>query len=152
MFQGPFKRFLSFLSPDFLRISAPDKFESNNPVPRKSYGKSGDLTMAKIIFDRMRLRSTSSWNAMISLHAQSGRLDLALAQFEQMTERDTVSWNSMIAGYNQHGYDLEALTFFTRMLNESSVKPDNFTFASALSACANVEMLKHGKQIHAQTG
>ncbi|XP_042500257.1 pentatricopeptide repeat-containing protein At2g22070 [Macadamia integrifolia] len=114
------------------------------------YGKSGDLIVAKMVFDRMTLKNTSSWNAMITLHAQSDRLDLALAQFEQMTERDIVSWNSMIAGYNQHRCDLKALTFFKRMLNESSVKPDSFTFASALSACANLEMLKHGKQIHAQ--
>ncbi|XP_043697814.1 pentatricopeptide repeat-containing protein At2g22070 [Telopea speciosissima] len=114
------------------------------------YGKSGDQTMAKIVFDRMRLRSTSSWNAMISLHTQSDRIDLALALFEQMTERDIVSWNSIIAGYNQHGYDRDALTFFTRMLKEYFVNPDTFTFVSSLSACGNLEMLKHGKQIHAQ--
>ncbi|KAF8411527.1 hypothetical protein HHK36_004079 [Tetracentron sinense] len=113
------------------------------------YSKSGDPITAKIVFDRMRLRSTSSWNAMISLHTQSGQLGLALAQFEQMTEQDVVSWNSMIAGYNQHGFDLEALIFFSKMLTESYAKPDNFTLTSVLSACANLEMLKPGKEIHA---
>ncbi|OVA12947.1 Pentatricopeptide repeat [Macleaya cordata] len=113
------------------------------------YSKSGDPKTAKAVFDRMRLRSTSSWNAMISLHTQSGRLDLAVAQFDQMLERDVVSWNSMIAGYNQHGFDLEALVFFSKMLKESDVKPDKFTLASVLSACANLEMLKPGKEIHA---
>ncbi|XP_057969907.1 pentatricopeptide repeat-containing protein At2g22070 [Malania oleifera] len=112
------------------------------------YAKTGDPMTAKIVFDRMRLKSISSWNSMISLHMQCGQLDLALAQFEQMKERDVVSWNAMIAGYNQHGYDFEALDIFSRMLKDSSLKPDKFTLASALSACANSEKLKLGKQIH----
>ncbi|KAM0936871.1 putative tetratricopeptide-like helical domain superfamily, DYW domain-containing protein [Dioscorea sansibarensis] len=113
------------------------------------YGKSGNLEMARVVFDRLKSRSLSSWNAMISLYAQSGRLDLALAQFEQMTEHSIVSWNAMIAGYNQNGLDFEALRFFTRMLNESSMVPDNFTLTSVLSACANLGMLRLGEQVHA---
>lgn len=113
------------------------------------YGKTGDLKMAEVVFDRMALRSLSSWNTMISLHTQSGRLDLARAQFEKMIERDIVSWNSIIAGYNQHGLDRDALLFFSQMLKEPSVEPDSFTLASVLSACANLGMLRTGKQIHA---
>ncbi|XP_058096652.1 pentatricopeptide repeat-containing protein At2g22070 [Magnolia sinica] len=113
------------------------------------YGKSGDLNTAKVVFDRMRLKSVSSWNTMISLYTQSGRLDLAQAQFEQMMERDIISWNSIIAGYNQHGLDCDALGFFSQMLREPSVAPDSFTFASVLSACANLELLRIGRQIHA---
>ncbi|KAI3833912.1 hypothetical protein MKW92_042720 [Papaver armeniacum] len=100
-------------------------------------------------FYRMPLRSVSSWNTMITLYARSGRLDLALAQFEQMSERDVVSWNAMIAGYNQHGLDIEAVCIFAKMLKESNVKPDKFSLASVLSACANLEMLKPGREIHA---
>ncbi|EEF26277.1 pentatricopeptide repeat-containing protein, putative, partial [Ricinus communis] len=111
------------------------------------YAKAGDSVMAKIVFDRMRLRSISSWNIMISLHMHGGRADLALAQFEQMSERDVVTWNSMITGYSQHGFDKEALELFSRML-EDSLKPDRFTLASILSACANIENLNLGKQIH----
>ncbi|KAG6767277.1 hypothetical protein POTOM_028473 [Populus tomentosa] len=112
------------------------------------YAKTGDLKMAKVVFDRMKLRNTSSWNAMISLHMNCGRVDLALAQFELLSERDIVSWNSMIAGCNQHGFDNEALQFFSRMLKDTSLKPDRFSLASALSACANLEKLSFGKQIH----
>ncbi|KAJ6419508.1 hypothetical protein OIU84_029585 [Salix udensis] len=111
-------------------------------------GSRGDLEMAKVIFDRMKLRNTSSWNAMISLHMNCGRVDLALAQFELMSERDIVSWNSMIAGCNQHGFDNEALQFFSSMLKDTSLKPDRFSLASALSTCANLERLNFGKQIH----
>ena len=113
------------------------------------YAKSGDPVTAKIVFDRMKVKSTSSWNAMISLHMKSGLVDLALAQFGQMLERDLVSWNTMISGYNQHGFDQEALDIFSKFLKDSSLKPDRFTLASALSACANLKSLKLGKQIHA---
>lgn len=113
------------------------------------YAKSGDPVTAKVVFDRMKLKSITSWNAMISLHMQSGRPDLALAQFDQMSERDLVSWNSMITGYNQRGLDREALDILSRMSKETSLKPDNFTLASVLSACANLEELNLGKQIHA---
>ncbi|GAB4848352.1 Pentatricopeptide repeat-containing protein At2g22070 [Ancistrocladus abbreviatus] len=112
------------------------------------YAKSGDMVKARIVFDRMRVRSISSWNAMISLHMQSGRPDLACAVFEEMEEHDIVSWNSMISGYNQHGFDVEALDTFSKML-KFAFKPDRFTLAAVLSACANVENMKLGKQVHA---
>ncbi|XP_041007358.1 pentatricopeptide repeat-containing protein At2g22070 isoform X1 [Juglans microcarpa x Juglans regia] len=113
------------------------------------YVKCSDPLTAKVVFDRMRVKNTSSWNVMISLHMQSSRVDLALAQFQQMAERDVVSWNSMIAGCNQHGFNLEALEIFSNMLKDVLWKPDKFTLASALSACANLEKLSLGKQIHA---
>ncbi|MBA0562730.1 hypothetical protein Golob_007753 [Gossypium lobatum] len=114
------------------------------------YAKSGDPMMTRVIFDRMEYRNTSSWNVMISLHMQHGRVDLARGQFERMSERDIVTWNSMIAGYNQHGHDFDALCTFSNMLRDSLLLPDKFTFINALSACANLEMLKLGKQIHAR--
>ncbi|XP_020110725.1 pentatricopeptide repeat-containing protein At2g22070 [Ananas comosus] len=113
------------------------------------YGKSGDAETAKIVFNRMRLRSISSWNSMVSLYAQSGRMDLAVAQFEEMRERSVVSWNAIIAGYNQNVSDLKALEFFSFMLKDASLIPDNFTLTSVLSSCANLGILKLGKQIHA---
>ncbi|XVE52414.1 hypothetical protein DITRI_Ditri02bG0120300 [Diplodiscus trichospermus] len=113
------------------------------------YAKSGDTTISRVIFDRMGFRDTSSWNVIISLHMQHGEVDLAREQFERMSERDIVTWNSMIAGFNQHGYDLDALGTFGSMLRDPFLLPDKITFTSALSACANLEMLKLGKQIHA---
>ncbi|KAJ4715635.1 Pentatricopeptide repeat [Melia azedarach] len=113
------------------------------------YAKTGDQTMAKAVFDGMGLKNVSSWNVVISMHINSGRFDLARSQFDQMSVRDVVTWNSMITGYNQNGYDVEALDMFGDMLKDSSLKLDKFTLASVLSACANLEKLEHGKQIHA---
>ncbi|PHT65914.1 hypothetical protein T459_30339 [Capsicum annuum] len=87
---------------------------------------------------------------LISLHIQTGQVDLTLAQFEQMNARDIVSWNTMITGYNKHAFDILALNMFSKMLEESSLKPDRYTLASGLSACANLGELNVGKQIHAR--
>ncbi|XP_024991692.1 pentatricopeptide repeat-containing protein At2g22070 [Cynara cardunculus var. scolymus] len=112
------------------------------------YVKSGDVLMAESVFGRMKLKSTSSWNTLIAMHMQCRRFDLALTQFEQMTDRDVVTWNSMISGYNQHGLDIEALDMFCNMLKNQVLKPDRYTLASVLSACANLDDLNSGKQIH----
>jgi pentatricopeptide repeat protein len=112
------------------------------------YGKCEDTEMARAVFERMCVRSVSSWNAMISVYARQGRMDLAVSMFENMPERSIVSWNSIVSGYNQNGLDDMALKFFSRMLSDSSTVPDEFTVTSALSACANLVVLKMGKQVH----
>ncbi|GFP90553.1 pentatricopeptide repeat-containing protein at2g22070 [Phtheirospermum japonicum] len=113
------------------------------------YAKLGDHKTALTVFDKIKLKNVSTTNTIISLHVQAGRVERALAEFKAMKERDIISWNSMIAGYNQCGFDAEALKMFSDMLDESKLKPDRYTLASALSACANLEKLKMGKQIHA---
>ncbi|WVY97905.1 hypothetical protein V8G54_030056 [Vigna mungo] len=84
-----------------------------------------------------------------SVMANFGRLDLALSLFDQMSDPDIVSWNSIITGYCHQGRDIKALETFSSMLKSSSLNPDKFTLASVLSACANLQSLKLGKQIHA---
>ncbi|KAL3818883.1 hypothetical protein ACJIZ3_004788 [Penstemon smallii] len=113
------------------------------------YAKSSDVKTAVAVLDRIKLKNTSTWNSIISLHMQTGQVNQALAQFEELKERDIVSWNSMISGYNQHGFDVESLKLFSEMLKESKLKPDKYTLASVLSACASLEKLEIGKQIHA---
>lgn len=113
------------------------------------YAKCGDSVKAKFVFERMRLKDRSTFNTMISMHMQFGQLDLAFSLFDQISDPDIVSWNSIITGYCHQGYDIKALETFSSMLNSSSLKPDKFTLASVLSACANLESLKLGKQIHA---
>ncbi|KAI3451103.1 hypothetical protein Pfo_007768 [Paulownia fortunei] len=113
------------------------------------YAKLGDVGTAVTVFDRIKLKNVSTRNAIISLHMQMGQVEHALAQFEEMKEHDVISWNSIIAGYNQCGFDAKALKMFSEMLKESKLKPDRYTLASVLSACANLEELEIGKQIHA---
>eukprot|EP01018_Ginkgo_biloba_P036666 Gb_31696 [translate_table: standard] len=96
-----------------------------------------------------------TWNAMIAGYAQSGHGDEALSLFRQMQQSagvqpNVISWTSIIAGNAQNGYDDEALKFFNQM-QLAGVKPNSISIASVLSACAHLEALQHGKEIHAYT-
>lgn len=66
-----------------------------------------------------------------------------------MSEKDVVSWTAMIVGYVQNGYGEEALKLFQKFL-WTNVKPNEFTFASTLSACSILALLELGKQLHAR--
>ncbi|KAE8676566.1 Gamma-glutamyl transpeptidase 1 isoform 1 [Hibiscus syriacus] len=127
------------------------------------YNQMGSFESAIKVLDKMiKERVTPTQYTVTSVFAscaaigaldigrKHGRVDFAREQFERMSEREIVTWNSMIAGYDQHGYDLDALCTFGNMLKDSLLHPAKFTYINALSACANLEMLKLGKQIHAR--
>eukprot|EP01018_Ginkgo_biloba_P019942 Gb_25604 [translate_table: standard] len=88
-------------------------------------------------------------NALVDMYSKCRSIDDAYLLFFEMPERDVVSWNAMITGYAQQGHGEEALQFFQQMQRED-MKPTHFSFASVLSACANMTAFKQGKQIHTQ--
>ncbi|GMJ12409.1 mitochondrial RNA editing factor 12 [Hibiscus trionum] len=86
-------------------------------------------------------------NALVDMYAKSGALKEARQQFEIIKDRDNVSWNAIIVGYVQDENELEAFNMLRRMFFYGIV-PDEVSLASILSACANVQNLEQGKQIH----
>ncbi|XP_004292543.1 PREDICTED: pentatricopeptide repeat-containing protein At3g09040, mitochondrial [Fragaria vesca subsp. vesca] len=86
-------------------------------------------------------------NALIDMYAKSGNLKEARYQFELIRNRDKVSWNAIIVGYVQEEDEDEAFCMFRRMILHVIV-PDEVSLASILSACANVQALKMGWQVH----
>eukprot|EP01018_Ginkgo_biloba_P019271 Gb_14392 [translate_table: standard] len=86
-------------------------------------------------------------NSLVAIYAKCDSLEVARLYFDKMSERDMISWSAMIAGYAQNGHANEALTLFFKMQLQD-IKPDPFTIASVLSACANLSALQQGKRIH----
>ncbi|XWS23602.1 hypothetical protein CRYUN_Cryun28dG0028800 [Craigia yunnanensis] len=86
-------------------------------------------------------------NALVDMYAKSGALKEARHQFEIIKNRDNVSWNAIIVGYVQEENVLEAFNMFRRMILYGFV-PDEVSLASIFSACANVQSLEQGKQVH----
>ncbi|XP_010277283.1 PREDICTED: pentatricopeptide repeat-containing protein At4g13650 [Nelumbo nucifera] len=89
-------------------------------------------------------------SVLIDMYAKNGVLELARQILENLTEEDVVSWTAMIAGYAQNDLCIEALTLFEEM-QIRGIRSDNIGLSSALSACAGVQALNLGQQIHAQS-
>eukprot|EP01018_Ginkgo_biloba_P034181 Gb_33061 [translate_table: standard] len=83
--------------------------------------------------------------ALIDMYAKCGSIEVARRLFDRMPKRNVVSWSAMIAGYGMHGYGEEALALFSQM-QQTSVKPDDITFVSVLSACSHAGLVEEGWQ------
>ncbi|CAI9266661.1 unnamed protein product [Lactuca saligna] len=86
-------------------------------------------------------------NALVDMYAKSNSLHDAIKQFNMIKNRDNVSWNAIIVGFVQEEEEELAFSMFQRMRNDGFA-PDEYCFASILSACANIQSVNKGKQLH----
>ncbi|RVX08764.1 putative pentatricopeptide repeat-containing protein [Vitis vinifera] len=122
------------------------------------------------LFQRLPKKDVVSWVALLSGYAQNGMayksmgvfhiccqmafnlmlllcLGDAVKLFKGMIVRDVVIWSSMIAAYGIHGRGGEALEIFDQMVKNSTVRPNNVTFLSILSACSHAGLVEEGLKI-----
>ncbi|OVA08564.1 Pentatricopeptide repeat [Macleaya cordata] len=111
------------------------------------YAKSGRLSDALKLFDKMPLKDVSSWNVMLSAYSKLGLVENLRAVFNQMPTRDSVSYNTLIEGFVGGGCSKDALGLFIKMQREG-LEPTEYTHVSVLKACSQLLDLKRGKQIH----
>lgn len=88
-------------------------------------------------------------NVMITMYAMFNMIEAAEKVFRLLEEKDTISWNTMIAAFSQCDEHVKSLSVFREMDKQVAQRPDDFSYASALSACAGLASIRHGKQIHA---
>ncbi|XP_021753111.1 pentatricopeptide repeat-containing protein At2g21090-like [Chenopodium quinoa] len=113
-----------------------------------AYAKCGQLSDARRLFDEMQVRDIPAWTVLISGYCKWGDMKSAQELFNAMPAKNPVSWTAMVSGYARNNSGYAALKLFHKMMN-FRIRPDQFTFSSALNACASLATLKHGKQIHA---
>ncbi|CAI9086972.1 OLC1v1020917C1 [Oldenlandia corymbosa var. corymbosa] len=117
------------------------------------YGKCGRLEDAKAVFDLMLERDCVSWNSIVTACTANGMVNDALEFLRRMSSGEddvaptVVSWSAVIGGLAQNGYDEEAIDMLYSML-EAGFKPNAQTLASVLPACARLQRLGLGKEIH----
>ncbi|KAL5993133.1 hypothetical protein ACLOJK_014055 [Asimina triloba] len=92
------------------------------------------------------LSSISVGNALITFYAAWRRLVDASSIFASITQRNIVSWTALISGYaRQQGHEEESLKLFVLMANgDDGLRPNQFTFASVIGACASLAWLSQG--------
>ncbi|XP_057856631.2 pentatricopeptide repeat-containing protein At3g24000, mitochondrial [Cryptomeria japonica] len=87
-------------------------------------------------------------NALVSMYGECGNVKDAYKVFNEICERDVISWTAMSAGYIHNGDGEEALKLF-REMQQTGLKPNQFTFTSAFTAISNLMSLNQGKELHA---
>lgn len=112
------------------------------------YAKCGQMnTMLKQFNDMYKRRDVVSYTILINSYIEMGRIDMAREIFDDMAEKDIVLWNSIIHGYVKEKRPEEALELLVSMENES-VRPDENTIVSLLTACSSLSNLRYGRHIH----
>lgn len=86
-------------------------------------------------------------NSLINLYGCLESVDLAYKVFCEMTGRDLVSWSSMISCFNNNGLCYEALDLFKQMQLIGTVKPDDVTILSVISAVSSLGALELARWI-----
>lgn len=113
------------------------------------YAKSGKVSYARNLFEKLPHRDIFSWNALLSLYSKLGQVEDLRELFDRAPSRDSISYNTVISGFSRNGYASRALEVFIRM-QEDGFQPTEYTYVSMLHACSKLLDLKHGKQIHAK--
>lgn len=87
-------------------------------------------------------------NSLMDMYEEVGKFEISRQVFEKMPQRDVVSWNVLISGYVKCRRYNNAVDAFRRMQQQTSLRPDEATVVSTLSACAALKILELGKEIH----
>ncbi|KAI4379394.1 hypothetical protein MLD38_005699 [Melastoma candidum] len=111
------------------------------------YSKSGNLALARDLFDGMPLKDVSSYNALLSALSRAGLIPEMWELFCSMESRDAVSYNTTMTGFVRSRNYTRALGLFVGMLRDR-VECTDYGYVSAINACAQARRLKCGKQVH----
>ncbi|CAN1235626.1 Pentatricopeptide repeat-containing protein At1g71490 [Linum perenne] len=115
------------------------------------YGKTGELGVARSLFDEMPSRDGVSWNAIISGYALKGMCDEALELSEKMQAEvdciNNITWNTVAGCFLRARNFLGVLSVLSKM-RKFDVQVDSVAVMSGLSACSHIGARKLGAQLH----
>ncbi|KAI3437404.1 uncharacterized protein J3R85_005385 [Psidium guajava] len=84
---------------------------------------------------------------LISMYFTNGENGNAHNVFRSLPEKDVVIWTEMITAHSKLADSETAMKYFYEMYEEGH-KTDSFALSGALSACADLTVLKQGEMIH----
>ncbi|XWS61998.1 hypothetical protein CRYUN_Cryun07bG0173100 [Craigia yunnanensis] len=97
-----------------------------------TYGKSGAVDDAVLVFDSMIDKDIISWNSVLAAFARNGELEQAFGVWRQMPLRDTISYNELISGIARFGNIDDAVSILFNMPN-----PNSSTWTSIMTGYVN---------------
>uniref|UniRef100_A0ACD5WFD1 Uncharacterized protein n=1 Tax=Avena sativa TaxID=4498 RepID=A0ACD5WFD1_AVESA len=117
------------------------------------YHRAGSYLEALSLFSRMVKMGSSpdevTCVTVISALVSLGRLEYARTLLKRMLGPNLIAWNAVISGYvQQSGSEHEVFGLYKDM-KKQGLWPSRSTFASILSAAANMTAVVEGRQLHA---
>ncbi|XP_018715130.2 pentatricopeptide repeat-containing protein At5g13270, chloroplastic [Eucalyptus grandis] len=91
--------------------------------------------------------NASVGTAICNMYVKCGWLEGARIVFDQMAEKKVVAWTALMVGCTEANKQNDVLPLFMKMVEEG-VELDEFAFSIVLKACAWLEDLRVGRQIH----
>ncbi|KAF5190105.1 Pentatricopeptide repeat-containing protein [Thalictrum thalictroides] len=86
---------------------------------------------------------------LLSFCIESGDINHAYRAFQQIETPSTILWNQMIRGYARSETPQESIQLYNEMYRvEAETEADGFTYSFALNACARLNFLREGEQLH----
>lgn len=81
--------------------------------------------------------------SIINAYSKCGDTHISRRVFDEMPERNILTWNTMISALGMNGNAQEALALLNQM-ESSSIKPNEVTMLSVLSACSHGGLIQEG--------
>lgn len=85
---------------------------------------------------------------LVNVYAKCGVMENARKVFDNLPRRNVIAWTTLVTGYVQNSQPLVAFRVFIEML-ETGAYPTNYTLGIVLNACASLQSIEFGKQVHA---
>ncbi|CAN0929371.1 Putative pentatricopeptide repeat-containing protein At1g17630 [Linum grandiflorum] len=115
------------------------------------YAKLERMDDARKVFDRMRVRTTLSWNMMVSGFSFNCDGGGALEIFQRMESEglqpNLVTWTSLMSSHARSGLHVETMTLFSSM-RKRGIGVNAEALAVVLSVCSDLGAFVAGKSIH----
>ncbi|KAI3900109.1 hypothetical protein MKW98_001009 [Papaver atlanticum] len=87
-------------------------------------------------------------SSLVDMYSKCGLAEDAQKIFIRVLNPDVVAWSTMIACLDQQGKTFEVTKLFADM-GKACLRPNQYTFASVVSASTNLSDLRYGKSVHA---
>ncbi|CAB4268352.1 unnamed protein product [Prunus armeniaca] len=114
------------------------------------YAKCGNLEDGNLVFRRMPMRDTVSWNAMISGLSQNGRGTEALELFEEMrlegVKPDYITFVNILSACSHMGLVERGWIYFNMMSNEFGIGPRVDHYACMVDVLSRAGKLDEAKE------
>ncbi|KAI5058728.1 hypothetical protein GOP47_0026898 [Adiantum capillus-veneris] len=88
-------------------------------------------------------------STLVDMYAKCGAIVRAQEVFEELSIRNEITWNALIVGLAAHGHGEQALRYLGQMVYEG-FSPDSVTFVGSLIACASIEAIDKGQELHVE--